>query len=119
MGLIELLNFKRNSMLPRESILLTTDPNDPRLCCEIDSKSVPQHLVYLVLDPTDDNKLFKCPIRTQYKHQNCGNITTMNIEIAETYAREPTFYDVTYCSTCMMHRPVGEFYWLDGKQVGI
>lgn len=44
----------------------------------------------------------------------CGSVTTMGIELAETYARQPDFYGATYCATCMMHRPVGaygEFVW--------
>lgn len=123
MGPIELLNFKRESMLPKQSILLTTDPHDPRLEDRrgADVQSVPQNEIYLVLDPRDDEKLFQRPVRTQYIHANCGNITTMNEEIAETYARDPSFYGYTYCCTCMMHRPVGEdgeFTWLDGTKVG-
>jgi hypothetical protein len=47
----------------------------------------------------------------------------MGVAIAETYARQPTFYGATYCSTCWMHKPVGEFVWIerdgtDGPKVG-
>ena len=44
----------------------------------------------------------------------CGASTTMALSIAETYAREPSFYGSTFCSACMEHRPVGaqgEFVW--------
>ena len=43
----------------------------------------------------------------------------MGERLSETYARNPTFYGATYCVTCQMHRPVGEFVWTaDGKVVG-
>lgn len=51
----------------------------------------------------------------------CGTVTTMNREIAETYAREPGYYGATYCVGCREHLPVGEhgeFEWLDGTKVG-
>ena len=44
----------------------------------------------------------------------CGSVTTMSVELAETYARQPGFYGSTYCVSCQMHRPVGmdgEFVW--------
>jgi hypothetical protein len=44
----------------------------------------------------------------------CGAVTSMSQEIAETYARKPSFYGATYCIGCSMHRPVGEdgeFVW--------
>jgi hypothetical protein len=48
----------------------------------------------------------------------CFTYTTMAKDIAETYAREPTFYGATYCARCMMHKPVAEFVWEDGTRVG-
>lgn len=49
----------------------------------------------------------------------CGSLTTMGIALAETYARQPTFYGATYCCGCQMHRPVSEFAWEpDGSVVG-
>src|SRR5262249_28624228 len=44
----------------------------------------------------------------------CGTVTTMGQAIAETYARNPTFYGATYCVGCSRHLPVGpdgEFIW--------
>ena len=46
--------------------------------------------------------------------------------IAETYARDPFFYSVTFCTHCRDHFPVGqdgEFTWYDmngaeGPKVG-
>ena len=51
----------------------------------------------------------------------CGAITTMSRSIAETYARDPTFYSGTFCSTCRKHFPVGrqgQFTWyeMDGRE---
>lgn len=50
--------------------------------------------------------------------KGCGGVTTMGLAIAETYAREPTFYGSTMCVGCGKHFPVGasgEFVW-DGTQ---
>lgn len=46
--------------------------------------------------------------------KGCKAATSMAVEIAETYARNPAFYGSTYCNRCRMHRPVGrdgEFVW--------
>ena len=48
----------------------------------------------------------------------CGTITTMGQAIAETYARDNTFYGETFCTHCGKHLPVEEFIWLDGEVVG-
>ena len=48
----------------------------------------------------------------------CGAATTMGTALAETYARDPTFYGGTYCVGCKTHHPVGEFEWNDGTVVG-
>jgi hypothetical protein len=43
----------------------------------------------------------------------------MGLALCETYARNPKFYGSTYCATCQMHKPVGEFTWIeDGEVVG-
>ena len=41
----------------------------------------------------------------------CGTVTTMSLALAETYAREPTFYGATYCTGCSRHLEIGEFVW--------
>ena len=52
-------------------------------------------------------------------NHGCGGITTMGLELCETYARNPKFYGSTYCCQCQMHRPVEEFIWIDdGAVVG-
>lgn len=44
-------------------------------------------------------------------NKGCGTLTTMNISIAETYARDPSFYGSTFCCGCSKHLPVAEFVW--------
>lgn len=41
----------------------------------------------------------------------CRGVTSMSREIAETYARDPKFYNGTFCYRCGKHLPVGEFVW--------
>lgn len=48
----------------------------------------------------------------------CGYDTTMGQSIAETYARDPSFYGSTFCVHCGQHFPVTEFVWEDGTVVG-
>lgn len=100
--------------------MLTTDPNDPRLRWGSgDEKPVPQNEVYLVLSEEERAKGFVRPVRRSYLHKTCGAVTTMGLALCETYARDPKFYGSTYCTTCRMHKPVGEFTWTeDGAVVG-
>lgn len=105
---------------------LTTDPKDPRLTRGVDDKPVPQAETYLVLSEEERAKGFVRPYRDTYVHDQCpvpgivpGHaITTMGRALSETYARDPKFYGSTYCVHCCMHRPVSEFHWTDGEQVG-
>ena len=90
---------------------LTTDPNDPNLGHGVDNKPVPQNEKYLVLSEEELAKGFVRPVRRSYVHTVCGTVTTMGIAIAETYARNPTFYGSTYCCRCQMHKHVSEFVW--------
>lgn len=44
----------------------------------------------------------------------CGAVTTMGNALAETYARNPSFYGATFCCRCGGHFQVGahgEFVW--------
>lgn len=99
---------------------LTTDRNDPRLPERRgpDESPVGQQEVYLVLSDEERAKGWVRPYRDTYKHLTCGNTTTMGRAIAETWATNIHFYGGTYCVHCQMHRPVAEFVWLDGSQVG-
>lgn len=117
-----------------------TDPRDPRLGHGANDEPVPQNAAYLVLSAEERAKGFVRPVRRAYMHIACpvdkenhgkrdahgrlfGPVTTMSLAIAETYARDPSFYGATYCVHCRMHRPVGadgEFVWdnTDDERVG-
>lgn len=46
--------------------------------------------------------------------KGCGVVTNMPASIAETYARDPRFYGLTFCCGCGRYLPVGkggEFVW--------
>lgn len=52
-------------------------------------------------------------------NKGCGQVTTMGIAIAETYAANPSFYGSTFCTGCEKHLPVGEqgeFVWHGTKE---
>ncbi len=44
-------------------------------------------------------------------NQGCGVVTNMGESLAETYARDPSFYGLTFCCGCSTHLPVEEFVW--------
>lgn len=99
---------------------LTSDPNDPRLGHGVDADEISQHEVYLVLSDEELAEGFVRPVREGYVHATelggCGAITWMNRTIAETYARQPSFYGATYCCKCRKHLRVGahgEFFWVE------
>lgn len=96
---------------------ITTDRNDPGLR-EVGPDG--QQRAYIVL-PEPERAVFVRPVRTSYRHEVCGAVTTMGTALAETYAVNPTFYGATFCATCHAHFSVGEhgqFTWLDGTKVG-
>lgn len=66
---------------------------------------------YVVLTPDERAKGFVRPVRKTYTHLKCGTDTTMALSIAETYARDPGFYDGTFCCFCRNHPPLAEFVW--------
>jgi hypothetical protein len=78
-----------------------------------------QQLAYLVLSDEERAKGFVRPYRDSYVHKSCGVLTKMSQSIAETYARDPSFYSGTFCVGCSKHLPLEEFVW-DGtdQQVG-
>lgn len=76
---------------------------------------------YVVLSEADRAKGFIRPVRQTYVHEKCGVQTWMGLALAETYARQPDFYNGTFCCGCGAHFPVGangEFVWDDGSKVG-
>ena len=96
---------------------ITDDPNDPRLtrgADPADGPPVSQAEAYLVLPEQERASGFVRPVRRSYVHEVCGTVTHMAQAIAETYARDPSYYGATYCVACRKHRPVGpngEFVW--------
>lgn len=69
---------------------------------------------YVVLAEEERAKGFVRTVRRSYKHLKCGGVTTMGQTLAETYARNPSFYSGTFCCHCGTHFPVGadgEFVW--------
>lgn len=94
---------------------------------EIDAASG-QQKGYIVLTQDERAKGFVRPVRRTYIHvgldprmqgvvllrpgqHGCGHRTTMALDIAETYARDPKFYSGTFCTSCGTHRPLEEFVW--------
>jgi hypothetical protein len=101
---------------------ITIDLTDPRLGYGSNDEPVPQNAAYLVLPEEEREKGFVRPLRHSYLHLDCGKVTFMGTAIAETYARNPSFYGATYCCNCQKHRPVGaegEFVWCedDGQRI--
>lgn len=79
------------------------------------------HEAYVVLSDEERAKGFVRPVRRTYRHLHCQTITTMGISIAETYARDPSFYGSTFCVQCNGHFPVGssgQFVW-DGTSLKV
>lgn len=68
---------------------------------------------YVVLTEAERKKGFVRPVRAAYLHQKCGVETVMSNALAETYARDPSFYSGTFCCGCGKHFPVAEFVWAD------
>lgn len=72
---------------------------------------------YVVLSDEERAKGFVRPVRQTYTHLSCKTDTTMGLSLAETYARDPTFYDGTFCVHCGTHRPLKEFVWKHTTEV--
>jgi hypothetical protein len=97
-------------------------PTNPDEASVPDSRQLPdgQYADHWVLPEEERAKGFVRPVRLSYRHvgneviKGCGGVTTMGKSIAETYARQPTYYGTTYCSGCHQYLRVGatgEFVW--------
>lgn len=73
--------------------------------------STGQQKGYMVLTAEERAKGFVRPVRRSYTHLKCGVVTQMSQDIAETYARNPSFYSGTFCTGCRTHLPLSEFRW--------
>lgn len=103
---------------------------EPRVTLSDGTQVYPEHRTltpsgqqqgYVVLAEEERAKGFVRPVRRTYAHLKCGGTTTMGRTLAETYARQPSFYSGTFCAHCGAHFPVGvdgEFRWEDGSKVG-
>lgn len=83
---------------------------------ELDRTLLPdgQQRDHVVLSEVERAKGFIRPVRRSYVHEACGGVTYMPEAIAETYARQPTYYGATFCCRCGAYFPVGangEFVW--------
>ena len=82
----------------------------------------------LILCDEERAKGFVRPVRNAYIHVGanpemqgcvllkkptdaCGSRTQMGKSLAETYARDPSFYGATFCCSCNAHFPVEQFMW--------
>lgn len=106
----------------KQAISTTTDGQPPREGYEGAGAPAPinpasgQHEAYWVLSEAERAKGFVRPVRDAYRHSKCGRVTTMGRALAETYARDPSYYGSTFCTHCRGHFPVGadgEFMWLE------
>lgn len=74
---------------------------------------------YVVLSAEERAKGFVRPVRDSYTHELCGTETKMGRALAETYARDPEFYNGTFCAFCRQHFPVGllgQFVWAGTRE---
>ena len=119
-----------------EDVVLAGDQSDqedkrpPRVTLSDGTQVYPEHRRlkkngqqegYIVLAEEERAKGFVRPLRHSYIHLKCGAKTTMGQTIAETYARDPFFYDGTFCAGCGKHFPIGrdgEFVW-DGTDIKV
>lgn len=95
--------------------------NEPKTCLTDGSEVTPDHREiddktgmqkgYVVLCPEERAKGYVRPLRRSYVHNKCGSVTTIGLSIAETYARNPKFYNGTFCCGCGGHFPLSEFVW--------
>lgn len=61
------------------------------------------------VDPID-------PSKSGLKPPGCGVLTKMGRALAETYARDPSFYNGTYCVGCKTHFSLDQFVWADTNE---
>lgn len=97
----------------------TTDGRDAGAVRNEQRGGIGMHKSYIVLTDEERAKGFVRPVRNSYIHEKCGTLTRMGCAIAETYARDPSFYSATFCCGCNAHFPVGEhgeFIWSDGDK---
>lgn len=93
---------------------MATVPHDRREMADLSIGPDGQQRDYIVLSDAERAKGFVRPVRRSYVHETCGGATTMGLEIAETYARQPDYYGSTFCVHCGAHFLIGihgQFVW--------
>lgn len=72
-------------------------------------------------EPSEEERQrgFKRPVRRKYIHADkCGATTDLGPTVAETFARNPGFYEWGFCIACVRRYAIEEFTWPDGSRVG-
>lgn len=118
--------FVPEGIFGASQVMITTDPTHPGLR-ELQTNR--QQVAYLVLPEEEIELGLIRPLRQSYQHVVCGSVTRIGLTIAETFARQPSFYTQTFCVTCRGHFPLKtfdgdaatphyQFFWEDGSPVG-
>lgn len=107
---VEAANAEAAATGPKPTSMLTDGSPVTADHREIDP-STGQQKGYVVLTDEERAKGFVRPVRDKYVHTKCGALTQMGRSIAETYARDPSFYSGTFCVGCRTHLPLSEFVW--------
>lgn len=119
--LVERIEESTQKSVPpvNRAALCTTSGEAPDKVRAEQTEETGQHKAYIVLCEDERKKGFVRPVKNSYKHVACGTVTSMGRALAETYARDPTFYTSTFCAGCNRHLPVAEFVWtVDNTRVG-
>lgn len=72
---------------------------------------------YIILTAEERHKGYVRPVRQYYRHvgtpehPGCNQTTKMALSIAETFARDPDFYQGGFCCSCRKHFPNEELVW--------
>lgn len=110
-NLLDLAERRLPIYLPKgEKVLLTNGGAITKDFAKINPETGMQE-AYLILSETERLQGFIRPVRRTYTHKVCGSETTMAAAIAETYARDPKFYNGTFCVKCRSHHPLNQFVW--------
>jgi hypothetical protein len=118
--------FVPEAIFGHSQVMITTDPTHPGLS-ELQSNR--QQVAYLVLPDEEIELGLIRPLRLSYQHVACGTVTRVGLAIAQTFARQPSFYTRTFCVACRGHFPLKtyddsgatpryQFFWEDGWPVG-
>lgn len=109
--------MRGNQMTLRHDTNSGKDPLLDTACPTPTDEKLPdgQYEDHWVLPEEERKKGFIRPVRHSYIHDYCKGVTRMGTKIAETYAREPTYYGSTFCSHCGGYFAVSNFIWDDGS----